>query len=195
MGEERLPTGRGLDQQTPNVRSEDSESSEGHSPDQHAHASVSAEHMAGGPPEEQQDVRAAGRRRLPVLTAVGGVVVGIVIGLVIIPAITNAAHSLGPTSIEAALDSCDVVPGSFFSLGDEGTSLSISTGGEDSVGASLSDVACVLAALDVPDSVITRIDSTRALDGRQEASWDDLDASWGYHPDSGLDLVVELHRD
>lgn len=195
MGEERLPTGRGLDQQTPNVRSEDSESSEGHSADQYAPASEAAEHMAGGPPEEQQDIRAVRRHRLPILTAVGGVVVGIVIGLVVIPAITNTAHSLGPTSIEAALESCDIIPGPFFSLGDEGTSLSISTGGEDSAGASLSDVACVLAALDVPDSVITRIDSTRALDGRQEASWDDLDATWGYHPDTGLDLVVEPHRD
>jgi hypothetical protein len=26
--------------------------------------------------------------------------------------------------------------------------------------------------------------------GRQEASWDGIEASWSYHPDNGLDLVL-----
>lgn len=143
---------------------------------------------------------AAGRRRsapalLPVLTATGGLLVGVVLGLWVLPAIGSAAGSAGPTVIESALETCDVTPGAYFALGDDGTSLSLQTAGAESPGADLADVACVLTEVDVPDSVLTRIDSTRALDGRQEASWDDLDASWGYHPDSGLDLVLERHRD
>ena len=143
---------------------------------------------------------AAGRRRslpslLPVLTAAGGLLIGVVLGLWVLPAVGTALDAAGPTVIETALETCDVSPGGYFALGDDGTSLSMQTEGAESAGADLADVACVLAEVDVPDSVLTRIDSTRALDGRQEASWDDLDASWGYHPDSGLDLVLERHRD
>lgn len=53
-------------------------------------------------------------------------------------------------------------------------------------------MACVLFELKIPDSVVSRIDSTRALDGRQDAKWENYSASWGYHPDSGLDIVVEI---
>ncbi|PPG51986.1 hypothetical protein C5C24_05770 [Rathayibacter sp. AY2B3] len=132
---------------------------------------------------------------LPVLTAAGGLVIGVLLGLWVLPAIGSAVGSVGPTAIESALETCDVSPGGYFALGDDGTSLSMQTEGAESPGADLADVACVLSEVDVPDSVLTRIDSTRALDGRQEASWDDLDASWGYHPDNGLDLVLERHRD
>ena len=31
----------------------------------------------------------------------------------------------------------------------------------------------------------------RALDGRQTGTWDDFEASWGYHPDDGINLVIE----
>jgi len=134
-------------------------------------------------------------RVLPVVTAAGGLLIGIVLGLWVLPAIGSAVGSVGPTAIETALETCDVSPGGYFALGDDGTSLSMQTEGAESPGADLADVACVLTEVDVPDSVLTRIDSTRALDGRQEASWDDLDASWGYHPDDGLDLVLERHRD
>jgi hypothetical protein len=44
----------------------------------------------------------------------------------------------------------------------------------------------------MPDSIDSRIGSKRALDGRQTATWDGFSASWGYHPDSGLDIVIDL---
>jgi hypothetical protein len=34
------------------------------------------------------------------------------------------------------------------------------------------------------------MDNTRALDGMQTASWGNYEASWTYHPDEGLDVVV-----
>jgi hypothetical protein len=34
--------------------------------------------------------------------------------------------------------------------------------------------------------------STRALDGRQTASWDGIDAAWSYHPDSGMNMTVSI---
>jgi hypothetical protein len=77
-------------------------------------------------------------------------------------------------------------------LGDNGQSISMSSEGEDSAGAEYADISCVLAELEVPDSVETRIGTTRALDGRQSADWDRFTASWGYHPDSGLNIVIEI---
>lgn len=78
-------------------------------------------------------------------------------------------------------------------LGDEGYSLVMDTQGDDDLAAgqdSYEDVACVVAKLDIPDSVVARIDATRALDGMQSATWGEFGASWTYHPDNGLDLIV-----
>jgi hypothetical protein len=52
--------------------------------------------------------------------------------------------------------------------------------------------ARVLGKLHTPDSVTSRIEATRALDGRLTATWSGLSASWGYHPDLGLDIVIEV---
>ncbi|WP_181062313.1 MULTISPECIES: hypothetical protein [unclassified Pseudoclavibacter] len=49
----------------------------------------------------------------------------------------------------------------------------------------------MLSSLDVPASTVSKIEQTRALDGRQDDSWDDLEASWTYHPDDGLNIVFE----
>ncbi|KGJ82784.1 hypothetical protein GY21_00025 [Cryobacterium roopkundense] len=91
-----------------------------------------------------------------------------------------------------ATQACEVETDPFIELGDEGQSLSMQTDGEESPGADVADVVCVLGELEIPDSVLTRISSTRALDGRQTATWSDYSASWGYHPDNGLDIVIEL---
>ena len=101
---------------------------------------------------------------------------------------------LASTAIADATQTCDVVDNVWITVGDEGQSISMQSEGEESPGADYIDVLCVLDQLEVPDSVNTRIGSTRALDGRQTATWDDFDASWGYHPDSGLDIVIELSQ-
>ena len=83
-------------------------------------------------------------------------------------------------------------PLSYIDLGDQGNSVSMdSKGEEDSGGAGIDVIVCVLAGLDMPDSVASRMDQTRALDGMQDADWDGLHASWSYHPDSGVQIIVE----
>jgi hypothetical protein len=32
--------------------------------------------------------------------------------------------------------------------------------------------------------------NTRALDGMQDASWDNYKATWSFHPDNGFDLII-----
>lgn len=77
-------------------------------------------------------------------------------------------------------------------LGDDGASLVISrVAADERPGAAMTALTCVLAEVDIPDAAVSRMETTRALDGRQEATWDDLTASWTYHPDSGLTVILE----
>ena len=90
-----------------------------------------------------------------------------------------------------ASSTCDLNFTSGATLGDGGRTLTLDTQGEDdSSGVSIEKVACVLSTVDTPDAVLSALDSTRALDGRQRASWDNIDAEWSYHPNSGLNLIL-----
>lgn len=42
----------------------------------------------------------------------------------------------------------------------------------------------------MPESVKAHMFATRALDGRQTDTWPGFSASWSYHPDDGMDLVI-----
>jgi len=76
-------------------------------------------------------------------------------------------------------------------LGDAGESLTLDgAGDEDFTGLPYSAVACVLNELEVPDATLNLVETTRALDGRQTASWDGFDATWSYHPDTGMNVTL-----
>lgn len=49
---------------------------------------------------------------------------------------------------------------------------------------------CYLRELKTPTYVIEQIGNTRAMDGQMKATWAGLEASWTYHPDQGLNLVI-----
>lgn len=100
-----------------------------------------------------------------------------------------------------ALDSCGIeLEGSEsldagVEIGDGGHTLSIDMRGEeDFSGVSIENISCILDQLSTPDSIIDQMESTRALDGRQEASWRDLHASWTYHPDDGFAIIITRQR-
>jgi hypothetical protein len=93
--------------------------------------------------------------------------------------------------LTTAVEDCGHPEG--MAVGDSGQSLSIDgEGDEEFSGASLTAISCVLNELDVPDYVVSQIESTRALDGTLSASWSGLDATWNYHPDSGLSLDIHF---
>ncbi|MBE6734949.1 MAG: zinc-ribbon domain-containing protein [Ruminococcaceae bacterium] len=46
--------------------------------------------------------------------------------------------------------------------------------------------------LGLPDSLDEQMKNTRALDGYCEESFDDIDVSWNYHPDTGLEVYYEV---
>lgn len=77
-------------------------------------------------------------------------------------------------------------------LGDDGHSLSLDNEGQDDLsGLSMTQINCVLEALNMPDSIYDQMGSTRAVDGTQRDSWDVFSVSWNYHPDSGLNVNLK----
>lgn len=49
---------------------------------------------------------------------------------------------------------------------------------------------CVLGKLGTPASVRERMYATRAIDGTQSEEWASYKATWTYHPDQGLNVVI-----
>ncbi|WP_051799750.1 hypothetical protein [Catenuloplanes japonicus] len=141
-------------------------------------------------------VPARGRGKLPLLIAAAVAVVFLVVGTTAVVTYTLTRPGAvgigiaGTTALAAAKKTCDPT-GAGTTLGDDDRTLLIdSRGGEDFTGVPVSTLTCLLNALDAPMYVQEQMDATRALDGRQQASWGDLRASWTYHPDAGLDAII-----
>ncbi|MBM7489150.1 hypothetical protein JOD64_000372 [Micromonospora luteifusca] len=92
--------------------------------------------------------------------------------------------------LEAAREVCGAGRTDWAMLGDEGRSLTLRSVGAERTGLKLEQLQCYLTELKVPDAVIAEIEGTRALDGRQSGEWDDMRASWIYHPDDGLQMII-----
>ncbi len=138
----------------------------------------------------------APRSKLPwILAAIFIGAVAIVTGIVAVnqrtgdetTADVGSAQSNSKSAIQEAAEDCGVES----NIGDNGSTITLDTeGDEDYSGDDLTEVACVLTALETPDRVISRIDQTRAIDGTLDASWGDYEAFWNYHPDSGMTLTL-----
>ncbi|TFC44340.1 hypothetical protein E3T26_00925 [Cryobacterium sp. TMT1-21] len=123
-----------------------------------------------------------------------GAVVGVIASLLVASVAGSIGSLVAANPMADAAAACDVEGGLWITVGDEGRSITMDGEGEESVGADYADMACILNELGTPDSVISRIDTTRALDGRQTGTWDGYSASWGYHPDNGLDIVIDVTK-
>lgn len=92
-----------------------------------------------------------------------------------------------------AIEVCGLEGAPGVELADDDKTLEIDTeGDEDYFGASYDDLACMVSELDFPSRVITRMDNTRALDGQLTDEFDGLVLYWSYHPDTGINLIVNL---
>lgn len=99
-----------------------------------------------------------------------------------------------PSLFADAVQKCDATGTYGVDVGDGGQSLVVDTKGkEDFGGASFEQLACLLAALKVPDATLNEISRTSSLDGVQSAQWDNIKASWKYHPDPGMNITFTLN--
>jgi hypothetical protein len=55
--------------------------------------------------------------------------------------------------------------------------------------ATYEDLVCALGVMKTPSFVTSQINSTRALDGIQKATWGNISAFWTYHPDNGVNIT------
>lgn len=134
---------------------------------------------------------------------VGAFGVGLVVGLVVPAAgpvadeepteVESAVNEPGTTRLEAAKETCVPPPDSrFVEILDNGAGMSIDgVGAKKPLGAGLDQIECILNELGAPSTVRARMGNTRALDGTQDASWSSLRATWTYHPESGINVVIE----
>jgi|688.fasta_scaffold209355_2 hypothetical protein len=104
-----------------------------------------------------------------------------------------------PSVFEQVIEECQLSEkategDSGLALDDDGKGLFLDGEGDESSGLSSEEIGCILYGLDVPSSVVSRMDSTNSLMGQQEASWDGIRALWTYHPDNGFDVALELEN-
>lgn len=123
------------------------------------------------------------RRRVAALVLAGSILVPLVLGGIVWYALTAT------TSLEDAREDC--APGSPYALiGDGGDSLTLRSLGKERPGLTVIQLRCFMTELEVTDAITSEINTTRALDGRQSADWDDYHGSWTYHPSTGLQMVI-----
>lgn len=101
------------------------------------------------------------------------------------------AVASGPSLI-TVVEACDLPESA---LMDDGASLMLDGKGEDDrTGAagklSIEQLCCALFELETPESTVTKMSNTRALDGMQSDTDENFEYTWTYHPDDGLDVIV-----
>ncbi len=71
--------------------------------------------------------------------------------------------------------------------------MSISVDSEDQYDyLSLLDIITIVNSLGLPDSLTDEMSATNSLMGRQEEVFDNINVSWSYHPDNGLDAIFKI---
>lgn len=144
---------------------------------------------------------------LPVATGAAGVLIGagLVAGITALradaevraeEAAAEEARAARAAVLPDAVEDCGVTGTEGIVVADEGRSLTFDMkGNDDYSGERITDLTCVFAALDMPSAVVSHMDQTTSMDGRQSESWGDLTVSWSYHPDRGLDGVLTVADD
>lgn len=143
-------------------------------------------------PADQEFVAPQKKQMNPWLAgAIGGAIGIVATSLVLVGGIPgfDSATTEAMNLMEDAVTLCGEPSGIYIS--DEGRSLLFDTKGEEeSRGASVSDLGCILNALDIPEHALDKMGRTTALAGNQSATWGNFEAEWSYHPDRGMDGVV-----
>ena len=147
----------------------------------------------GAPPAKPR------KRRTGLLIGLGvfGVLAALVGGGVLVwvlltkTPVGDAAAAAVASPLETARKTC--ADGSINAvIGDDGDTLTLQGRGKETSGLTYPQIECILGELDVTDAVKAEIESTRALDGKQVAEWGGLRASWTYHPDDGVRMVITV---
>ena len=148
--------------------------------------------MTETPVETVTEPTPRNRKRSVYLGLVGVAALGIIAAAIAIPITLSAKAE--QNKIQAAADTCGLTKGSYAVL-DDGSAIAFEAAGLEvsgiAIGPEPEKVLCVMMELGAPQSVGTKVSQTRALDGTREATWEGFAAQWTYHPDDGLNMLVE----
>ena len=115
---------------------------------------------------------------------------GVALGLLAVGGVVFV--SMAPTKLESAVESCSLERNLYLTLDSDGKGLYLDGDGDENPGMNISEIVCVLSYLEVPNSILSRMDNTTALMGQQIGSWDGISVLWSYHPSNGLDISLDL---
>jgi hypothetical protein len=146
--------------------------------------------------------------RVPAITGAAGLALGIILGVGVSGILGGLAEdreqeAKASAADEAADASRTILPDAvrlcaadkeFAVEGDDGLSLTIDNKGEEDYlgGLSTRSMMCIFERLETPTAVIAHMEQTTSMDGRQTETWDNIEVSWSYHPDRGMDSVVTV---
>lgn len=127
------------------------------------------------------------------------IVVSIVAAVVALIVIFFAVHWYRSMALGRVMNACEnrvdaetwdlLVDGEYpvYRLADHGRTLIV-----DGASPSSDILTCIVKESRMPESVLNRINGTRALDGTLNDSWDNITVSWNYHPGVGVNMVFEV---
>ena len=103
----------------------------------------------------------------------------------------EAAQLAKEQVLATAVSDCGLTSSPGVNVGDSGRTVTLDgKGAEDVTGQAIEELVCVLVKVHTPDVVMSKLESTRALAGRQSATWDNIEASWTYQPDAGMEVTL-----
>jgi hypothetical protein len=105
-------------------------------------------------------------------------------------ALLASCSPIAGTRFQRAVDTCNASY-MYADVSDGGKSLFLDHKGEEDIdGLNIKDMACIFTEIKVPTYIINQMDNTRSVDGMQRQEFDNIEISWNYHPDNGLDITL-----
>lgn len=123
----------------------------------------------------------------------GAAALGVLVALSACGGGSDTASSASATQeslIQKSIHECGLKGSNFMSLGDDGNTLTLQGAPKYGDGLSFDQIKCVVTTTGGPDSVASKMGQTRALDGMQNATWGDYEATWTFHPDNGMNVIL-----
>ena len=148
--------------------------------------------MTDTPVEMPQETPVAPKKRGLLIGIAAVAAAGVIAAAIAVPMTFSAKAE--KNRIPDAAKECGLTKGSYTVL-DDGDAIDFESAGlvlsGIPVGAEPEKVLCVMTELGAPDSTGSKVGNTRSLDGTREANWDGYHAEWTYHPDDGLNMIIE----
>jgi hypothetical protein len=152
-----------------------------HNVDDHA---VNVDNPSVKPPKDQLVISKSNLKKF---------VIGLVCTVLLIAFLRSNGEDL---RLNAAVESCISSISTGITLAANSKSLTFDgKGNEDYSGGEFAKLVCILNNLGAPTTLLERMLHTSAIMGSQEQTWNGISARWSFHPNSGLNVYIQIVAD